>query len=113
MLTSAAPMNAGRGRSRPKTVTAGQVMHACNNKLCCNPKHLVLGTAAENTQAAYRDGIIPTGEKHSLAKYSDELIDAIRADPRPQLALERVFGVSQAHISRIKRKEIRKGTAHG
>ncbi len=25
------------------------VMHTCDNKLCCNPKHLVLGSQHENT----------------------------------------------------------------
>lgn len=25
-----------------------EIRHTCNNKLCCNPKHLVLGTPKEN-----------------------------------------------------------------
>jgi len=89
------------------------VMHNCNNKLCCNPKHLELGTAAQNTQDAYRDGLIPSGERHGMARYPDELIEWIRCDPRPQLEIERACGVSQAHISRIKRGEIRKGSSRG
>lgn len=28
------------------------VMHKCNNKLCCNPSHLTLGTNAENQRHA-------------------------------------------------------------
>lgn len=88
-----------------------QVMHSCNNKLCCNPAHLSLGTAAENTAAATRDGLMSSGESHHTARYSDDLIRTIFADNRPQLELERIYGVSQAHISRIKRGEIRKGAS--
>ena len=37
------------------------VMHKCNNKLCCNPSHLVTGTNSENqrhaiTSKAYKPG---------------------------------------------------------
>ena len=34
-------------------------MHLCNNKRCCNPKHLVLGTNSENIQMAADDGLLP------------------------------------------------------
>jgi hypothetical protein len=27
-----------------------QVQHLCNNRLCCNPAHLVVGTASENAR---------------------------------------------------------------
>jgi len=89
-------------KQKPPTGRAIQVMHICNNKLCCNPSHLRLGTAAENTQAALRDGLTPAGERHYRAKFSAALIAKVRKDPRPQLELERVYGVSQQHISRIK-----------
>lgn len=79
-----------------------QVMHTCNNKACCNPKHLVLGTPSQNTLDAYRDGLAKAGERHYKAKFSAELIEKIKSDPRPQLVLEREYGVSQQHISRIK-----------
>lgn len=98
---------------KPPAGRAIQVMHSCNNKLCCNPAHLSLGTASQNTMASYKDGLTPAGERHGKAKYSDSLIEIIRADPRSQLELERVYGVSQAHISRIKRGEIRKGVDRG
>jgi hypothetical protein len=95
--------------SRNEPIPAGMVvMHSCNTKRCCNPAHLTLGTDAENSRASVRDGLSPTGERHPRAKYSSELIAAIRADPRPQLHLERVYGVSQTHISRIKARQSRK-----
>jgi HNH endonuclease len=37
------------------------VMHKCNNKLCCNPKHLKCGTPLENTRHASSSGAFKTG----------------------------------------------------
>lgn len=39
-----------------------QVMHTCDNKLCVNPLHLLLGTAQENNLMAIKRGQIPSIE---------------------------------------------------
>lgn len=80
------------------------VMHSCNNKTCCNPKHLSLGTAAKNTQDAYRDGLVQIleGEKHprSLLNATDVL--AIHADSRTYSEIARSFGIALTTVSSIK-----------
>lgn len=85
------------------TVPDGMVvMHICNNKACCNPDHLRLGTTSENTRDAYRDGLAPSGARHPKAKYDDDFIARVAADPRPQLVISADLGISQSHVSRIK-----------
>lgn len=37
------------------------VMHKCNNKLCCNPKHLTVGTNSENQRHASVSGAWKVG----------------------------------------------------
>lgn len=37
------------------------VMHKCNNKLCCNPDHLSLGSNSENQRHAACSGAWPPG----------------------------------------------------
>ena len=96
-------------RSIPDTM---QVMHCCNNKRCCNPHHLQIGTPAENTAAAFRDGLIPSGSRHHKAKFADAFIERVANDPRPQPVISADLGISQSHVSRIKSGQTRRHS-HG
>lgn len=82
------------------------VMHRCNNKDCCNPLHLELGTPSENTRDAYQDGLAVSGERHHRAKLTRQDVEAIRADTRKQVEIARHYGVGQQTISRIKSRHI-------
>lgn len=44
-----------------------QVLHKCNNRSCCNPKHLKLGTSWDNRRDAMIAGTIP----NNFAKYNE------------------------------------------
>lgn len=37
------------------------VMHKCNNKACCNPSHLTVGTNSQNQRHASASGAWPVG----------------------------------------------------
>lgn len=91
------------------------VCHHCDVRLCVNPSHLFLGTAADNNadmRAKGRDRQ-PKGETHPFARLKDSDVDAIRrlhSEGLTQTAVARRFGIHPATVSRITRFE-RRGIA--
>lgn len=65
------------------------VMHTCDNRMCINPKHLEVGTIADNNHDMFLKGrgFIPhndfvpeprRGEENNLHKLTEELVKEIR-----------------------------------
>jgi hypothetical protein len=80
------------------------VMHTCDNKRCCRPSHLVLGTKRQNTQDAYDRHLIPHSQRHHWAKLTNQQVREIRAlrdHGMKQQALADMFGCSRPTISVI------------
>ena len=84
------------------------VCHSCDNRLCCNPTHLWLGTPADNMNDMIDKGRDngPKGERQHLAKLTAVQVLAIRADTRSLRAIAKDYGVHNSVISRIKRRDI-------
>ena len=57
------------------------VLHHCDNKTCVNPKHLFLGTQADNIHDMERKGRQrhPRGEVHGRSKLSEQNVHEIRS----------------------------------
>ena len=76
------------------------VCHTCDNRRCCNPNHLVTGTALSNMQDMISKGrsYHPPlrGQENGMAKLNEDVVRRIRANPDglSQRALGRMFGVS-------------------
>ena len=86
------------------------VCHTCDNRRCCNPDHLFLGTNQENIQDMNQKGrnYISWGERSGLHKLSTEEVKAIRSDSRLGIQIAQDFGVTKSTVSEIKNYKSRK-----
>jgi hypothetical protein len=86
------------------------VLHKCDNRLCCNPNHLFLGSMRTNQLDAYKKGRKTQPRSgHVNAKLSPDEVRDIRASydrgEKTQVALAGEYGVSQRAISLVVRRE--------
>ena len=85
------------------------VLHKCDNRGCCNPYHLFLGTRADNMADAARKGRMHRGEADGNSKLTQEEVLEIRElyaeGEWTQRELADEFGVRNSHISRIVRRK--------
>jgi hypothetical protein len=82
------------------------VMHKCDNRLCINPEHLMLGTPSMNMRDMANKGrnktLFVPGNKVGAAKLTHEQADEIRRRTREaQQTLATEFGISVALVSMI------------
>ena len=85
------------------------VCHCCDNPSCCNPKHLFLGTNADNVKDKVKKGRCHTynneGEKNGMAKLSAETVRNIRrmyaTGNYRQRDIMKMFGIGRHHVYQI------------
>ena len=85
---------------------SGFILHSCDNRRCCNPAHMSVGTYAENQVEAYarRRRKAHKGTTHANAKQTRKSIMLIKdmyAHGVSQEAIARLLQVSQSGISKI------------
>jgi len=74
------------------------IRHKCNNRRCCNPAHLELGTQGDNVADMWKPGKRAKGN----ARLTPKQIAAIKSDPRSSRQIAPLYGVSDAHIRSIR-----------
>lgn len=84
-----------------------EICHSCDNPPCCNPRHLFQGTHAENiSDAATKHRMrCPNGEAHHNSKLNGLQVALILSASGKHRDIAKQFGISQVHVSRIKRRE--------
>lgn len=92
----------GMGKKIPEGM---YILHHCDNRRCCNPKHLFLGTQKDNMQDAVSKGRAIRGETSGRAKLTADGVREIRklyeetAVTRKELAGR--FGIGPGAISSV------------
>lgn len=91
------------------------VLHTCDNRPCCNPKHLWRGTLGDNNRdraAKGRTVIRPRmGESHPRAVLTNQIVRSIRRSKRSHASLGRQHGVHENTIAAIRQRKIWKHVA--
>lgn len=78
------------------------VMHTCDNPACVNPRHLVLGTQAENVADKMRKRRHRVGERAWNARLTTEQAVIAKTDRSPAHVVARRFGVDEATVRAIR-----------
>lgn len=78
------------------------VMHACDNRKCCNPKHLSIGKQAENMMDMRTKRRSLHGERHNQAILTESAVRDIRTKHETAAEAAKRYGVSRATINDIR-----------
>lgn len=80
--------------------------HSCDNPPCCNPAHLLKGSAWDNSNDAVQRGRTARGERHPKTILTAASVDIIRKNPEKLTgrALGLKFGVASSTISYIRNR---------
>lgn len=84
------------------------VCHTCDNRKCCNPEHLFLGTQLDNIRDAATKKRMQHGEGHYNSRLTSDIVDEIRKSPLTARQLAADYGVSIEYIRMIRRYDRRK-----
>jgi hypothetical protein len=81
------------------------ILHFCDNRKCCNPDHLSLGSRAENNKDRDNKNRQAKGSMVNTAKLTEEQIKEIRNKLKlgmKQKEIAKEYDINKSHIFRIK-----------
>ena len=82
------------------------VLHSCNNPPCCNPRHLRVGTPADNANDRSIAGHTASGERNAQSKITiAQAIDIRASVGELQRVVAARHGITQAQVSHIRNRK--------
>ena len=79
------------------------VRHTCDNRLCVNPDHLIIGTHADNVSDRVNRHRSAVGERNGRSKLTESDVMSIRKNTTiPNMTLAKLYGVDSKVIRNIK-----------
>lgn len=82
------------------------VLHRCDNRLCCNPAHLFLGTTQDNTADRHAKGRDASGARNTKTRLSAEdvaRIHDLRAQGMSGPRIAALFGINNTSVYKVLR----------
>jgi hypothetical protein len=81
------------------------VLHKCDNRTCCNPKHLFSGTNADNIKDKMRKGRQQRGQSTGTSKLLDSQVEYMKLLLHSGVAVREVaeaYGVTTQHCYMVR-----------
>lgn len=82
------------------------VMHTCDNRLCVNPAHLVLGSQGQNVAdmdaKGRRKNTPHYGTKHGMSKWTEDQVRAVKRATGTYREIAEATGVALGSVKQIK-----------
>lgn len=79
--------------------------HSCDNPLCINPKHLILGTVLDNIKDRQLRNRQAKGESISNSKLKEKDINYIRNSKKNSVQLSKELNLAHSTIYRIRKRK--------
>lgn len=87
------------------------ICHSCDNRLCCNPKHLFIGTYQDNMDDMVKKGRTPKGKginrqakRRKISKELElEIIERYKKGDISQKKLAEEYKIAENHVVRLVR----------
>ena len=79
------------------------ILHKCDNRKCCNPHHLFVGSRKDNNDDKTRKGRQSKGTDFERTILSEGDVRTIKRSDLSGSVLSEKFGVSACHINNIKK----------
>jgi hypothetical protein len=81
------------------------VLHKCDNRACCNPDHLFLGTNNDNVADKVAKNRQSKGERSSLSKLNSALVLEIRSSSETDRGIGKRLGVGKSVVNLIRNRK--------